>query len=155
MTITALEHQLITYAQHHRDDMTAFCARLLQTPSVNGVDDERAVALVIAKQALALGLHVEVVGVNPQRPNVIARTSDESPTGLLLVGHLDTVPAGDEAAWTHPPFGGEEAGGRLYGRGAIDTKGLHDVAALFALALLKQHPERLAEGTGATDLRAG
>ncbi|MBI1278303.1 MAG: ArgE/DapE family deacylase [Anaerolineaceae bacterium] len=144
-TITALEQQLIDQAQLLRNDLTAFCARLLQTPSVNGVHDERAVALVIAKQALALGLHVEVVGENPQRPNVIVSTSTESPTGLLLVGHLDTVPAGDEAAWTHPPFAGEQADGRLYGRGAIDTKG-GMTAALYALALLKNHPEALPNG---------
>jgi len=144
-TPTALEQQLIDQAQHLRNDLTAFCARLLQTPSVNGVHDERAVALVIAKQALALGLHVEVVGENPQRPNVIVSTSTESPTGLLLVGHLDTVPAGDESAWTHPPFGGEQADGRIYGRGAIDTKG-GMTSALYALSLLKNHPEALLNG---------
>ncbi len=145
MPITALEQQLITYTQRSRADMIDFCARLLQTPSVNGVHDERAVALVIAKQALALGLHVEVVGENPHRPNVIVSTSTESPTGLLLVGHLDTVPAGDETAWTHPPFAGEQADGRLYGRGAVDTKG-GMTSALYALALLKQHPEALPNG---------
>ncbi len=143
--ITPLEQQLIDQAQHLRNDLTTFCARLLQTPSVNAVHDERAVALIIAKQALALGLHVEVVGENPQRPNVIVSTSTESPTGLLLVGHLDTVPTGDESAWTHPPFSGEQADGRLYGRGAVDTKG-GMTTALYALSLLKQYPEALPNG---------
>ena len=143
--LTALEQQLITDAQSLRADLTAFCARLLQTPSVNGVHDERHVALVIAQQAQSLGLDVKIVGENPQRPNVIVSTSSQSPTGLLLVGHLDTVPTGDEVAWTHPPFGGEEANGRLYGRGAIDTKG-GMTAALYALSLLKQHPEALPHG---------
>jgi succinyl-diaminopimelate desuccinylase len=143
--LTALERQLITDAQSLRAELTAFCARLLQTPSVNGVHDEHDVALVIAQQAQSLGLDVQIVGENPQRPNVIVSTSSQSPTGLLLVGHLDTVPTGDESAWTHPPFGGEEANGRLYGRGAIDTKG-GMTAALYALALLKQHPEALPHG---------
>lgn len=145
MPTTPLEQQLITHAQQLYSEMTAFCARLLQTPSVNGVHDERTVALVIAEQARLLGLDVEVVGENPQRPNVIVSTSSQSPTGLLLVGHLDTVPAGDESAWTHPPFGGEQADGRLYGRGAVDTKG-GMTAALYALALVKQHPEALPNG---------
>lgn len=143
--ITALEQQLITHAAQLRAEMTAFCARLLQTPSVNGVHDERVLALVIAEQARALGLDVQVVGANPNRPNVIISTGSESPTGLLLVGHLDTVPAGDEAAWSHPPFAGEQADGKLYGRGAIDTKG-GMTAALYALWLLKQHPEALPNG---------
>jgi len=145
MPITALEQQLIADIQHSRDDMVAFCKQLLQTPSVNGVHDERAVALVIAQQAHHLGLEAEVVGEYPQRPNVIVSTHTGVPTGLLLVGHLDTVPAGDESAWTHPPFAGEQADGRLYGRGAIDTKG-GMTAALYALALLKQHPEALPNG---------
>ncbi len=41
---------------------------------------------------------------------------------LLLTAHQDVVPAGDPAAWTHPPFGGEVAGGRVWGRGAVDYK---------------------------------
>ncbi|MEP6983974.1 MAG: M20/M25/M40 family metallo-hydrolase, partial [Chloroflexota bacterium] len=139
MPITALEQQLIDDIQHSRNPMVAFCSQLLQTPSVNGVHDERAVALIIAQQAQQLGLDVEIVGEYPQRPNVIVSTHTGVPTGLLLVGHLDTVPAGDESAWTHPPFAGEQADGRLYGRGAIDTKG-GMTAALYALALLKQHP---------------
>lgn len=145
MTITALEQQLINRAQSLRDDMIAFCSRLLQTPSVNSVNDERAVALIIAEQAQALGLDAQIVGDNPQRPNVIISTGSESPTGLLLVGHLDTVPPGDENGWTHPPFAAQQADGRLYGRGAVDTKG-GITSALYALALLKQHPEALPNG---------
>jgi succinyl-diaminopimelate desuccinylase len=33
------------------------------------------------------------------------------------------VPPGDLAAWTHPPFAAEIAGGMMYGRGAVDMKG--------------------------------
>lgn len=143
--ITALERQLIDHAADLRDEMTAFCSLLLQTPSVNGVHDERDLALVIAEQARALGLEAQVVGAHPKRPNVVISTSSESPTGLLLIGHLDTVPAGDESAWSHPPFAGEEADDKLYGRGAVDTKG-GMTAALYALWLLKQHPEALANG---------
>jgi succinyl-diaminopimelate desuccinylase len=43
------------------------------------------------------------------------------------------VPPGDEAAWTHPPFGGDVADGWLYGRGATDMKGA--VACFVAAAL--------------------
>jgi len=41
---------------------------------------------------------------------------------LLFCGHTDVVPPGDEAAWTHPPFGAEIVDGALYGRGAADMK---------------------------------
>lgn len=116
-------------------EMTAFCAALLQTPSVNGVDDEIAAAERIVDRAESLGLPVHLVGDDPRRPNVIVSTAGSGPTGLLLVGHLDTVPPGDSAQWTYPPFSGHLAEGKLFGRGAIDTKG-GITAALYALAAL-------------------
>lgn len=43
---------------------------------------------------------------------------------LLLLAHQDVVPVlpGTEAQWTRPPFGGQQAGGYLYGRGTLDDK---------------------------------
>jgi succinyl-diaminopimelate desuccinylase len=54
--------------------------------------------------------------------NLYARIGTEKPN-LVFAGHTDVVPPGDEAAWRHPPFGGEIAGDKLYGRGAVDMKG--------------------------------
>jgi putative selenium metabolism hydrolase len=45
----------------------------------------------------------------------------DGPT-VMMNGHLDTVPLGDEALWPHPPLGGEVAEDRLWGRGACDMK---------------------------------
>jgi carboxypeptidase PM20D1 len=43
---------------------------------------------------------------------------------VLLLGHLDVVPAeAASGAWTHPPFGGVVADGRVWGRGTLDSKG--------------------------------
>lgn len=42
---------------------------------------------------------------------------------LVLNGHLDTVPLGDEEEWPHPPLSGTIADGRVWGRGASDMKG--------------------------------
>ena len=41
---------------------------------------------------------------------------------VMLNGHIDTVPLGDEREWPHPPLSGELADGRLWGRGACDMK---------------------------------
>jgi succinyl-diaminopimelate desuccinylase len=41
---------------------------------------------------------------------------------LLFGGHVDVVPPGDLAGWSHPPFAAEIEGGILFGRGAVDMK---------------------------------
>ena len=42
---------------------------------------------------------------------------------ILLLAHMDVVPAGSEEAWRFPPFSGEVADGCIYGRGTLDMKG--------------------------------
>jgi succinyl-diaminopimelate desuccinylase len=64
--------------------------------------------------------------------NLFARIGCERPN-LVFAGHTDVVPPGDEAAWHHPPFAGDVAGDRLYGRGAVDMKG--GIACFVAAAL--------------------
>ncbi len=121
----------------YQSKMVQTCQQMLQTPSVNGVNDEIHLANLIADEAQKLSLYVQIIGDNPQRPNVIISTHPSGETGLLLIGHLDTVPAGDESQWLYLPFSGTEADGKLYGRGAVDTKG-GMTSALYALAVLKE-----------------
>jgi acetylornithine deacetylase len=61
---------------------------------------------------------------------------------LLLNGHVDVVPPGEEASWTHPPFRATERDGRIYGRGALDMKG-GLVAGLCALRAVRGAGVRL------------
>ncbi|MGH7912386.1 MAG: ArgE/DapE family deacylase [Candidatus Dormibacteraceae bacterium] len=56
---------------------------------------------------------------------------------LILNGHIDVVPSTPDAHWTHDPWGGEVAGGRMYGRGAADMKA--GVAAMIcAVAAIRE-----------------
>jgi succinyl-diaminopimelate desuccinylase len=64
--------------------------------------------------------------------NLYARIGTAAPH-LMLAGHTDVVPPGDETKWTHPPFAAEIADGVLYGRGAVDMKGA--IAAKMAAVL--------------------
>ncbi|MCC7346921.1 MAG: succinyl-diaminopimelate desuccinylase, partial [Variibacter sp.] len=58
----------------------------------------------------------------PDVENLFARIGSGAPH-LVFAGHTDVVPPGEASAWVHPPFGGDIAGGELYGRGAVDMKG--------------------------------
>ncbi len=57
-----------------------------------------------------------------ERNSVVATLNKgEGPT-IMFDAHIDTVPA-DAEKWTHNPYGGEIADGKIFGRGASDMKG--------------------------------
>lgn len=111
-------------------------AELIALPSVNPVllpdnpawTGEQRVADFLAHWADRIGLEISFQPVFPGRSNLIARLT---PAGgrprqrILLAPHMDTVSVADESA-----FKPRKSGGRLYGRGACDTKG--SVAAMFS-----------------------
>ena len=72
----------------------------------------------------------------PDVDNLYARLGAGRPH-LCFAGHTDVVPAGNEAAWTVPPFAGEIRDGKLYGRGAVDMKGC--IAAFLAATMQYLH----------------
>jgi succinyl-diaminopimelate desuccinylase len=57
----------------------------------------------------------------PDIDNLVA-TIGNGARHFAFAGHLDVVPAGDEAAWDYPPFAAEIHDGILYGRGSADMK---------------------------------
>ncbi|GGE33432.1 succinyl-diaminopimelate desuccinylase [Agaricicola taiwanensis] len=107
---------------------------LLRCASVTP-DEGGAIALLasVLEQA-GFSVHRPVFSApdTPDVENLYARIGTEGPV-LVLAGHTDVVPPGDEAGWTHPPFSGDVSDGKLWGRGAVDMKG--GVAAMVAAAL--------------------
>ncbi|HXC07075.1 MAG TPA: M20/M25/M40 family metallo-hydrolase [Bacteroidia bacterium] len=51
---------------------------------------------------------------------------------IILLCHLDVVPAPDSQYWAHPPFSGTLTNDTLWGRGCLDMKGI-GVMELFAM----------------------
>jgi acetylornithine deacetylase len=62
---------------------------------------------------------------------------------LVLNGHVDVVPAGEETRWSAPPFETTRRGTRVLGRGTADMKGAL-CAALAAIRALRESGIRLA-----------
>lgn len=105
-------------------------------PDKEGFNEEK-VANFIAKFLQNEGFEVHVQEVVKDRPNVIGilKGKEEGKT-LLFEGHTDVVTAGDRGQWTFDPFGAEIKDGKIYGRGACDTKG-NVAAAVFAAKAVK------------------
>lgn len=117
-------------------ETTELLQRLVRFDTVNPPGDERACQELLAGVLRDAGFEVELLGAEPERPNVIARLRGEraGPT-LGYLGHVDTVLAHPQE-WTHDPWSGDVADGYLWGRGALDMKShvAAEVAAATALA---------------------
>ncbi|MDP7497234.1 MAG: M20 family metallopeptidase, partial [Roseibacillus sp.] len=139
------------------DSVTELLQQLVRIPSVNPDGDpgtdrcgEESLAIWLGNFLSEHGFAVTTEEVEPGRPNLLARSpgsgSDRRPR-ILLGPHLDTVGVG---GMTIDPFGGELHSGKLWGRGASDTKG--SMAAMIWGML--RNRERLADLAVAVDFVA-
>src|SRR4051794_26284274 len=104
-----------------QDNPAELLARLLRFDTTNPPGNERACIEWIRGLLEELGIEVRVLAAEPERPSLIARLEGEGTSRpLLLQGHVDVVAA--RGQWRHPPFGGEQHDGFLWGRGALDMK---------------------------------
>ena len=72
---------------------------LLEIPSVNGTDDEGAVAEYLDAYFKNHGIESRVDRIDETHANVIAVIPGESEETDIWNGHLDTVPYGDLDKW--------------------------------------------------------
>ena len=111
--------------------LKAELARLVAIPSISalGFPEHTRPALLEARDAVVELLReagvekIDMLELPDTAPVVIGEIPGPAgaPT-VLLYGHYDVVPVGDEAKWESPPFEATERDGAIYGRGAADSK---------------------------------
>jgi acetylornithine deacetylase/succinyl-diaminopimelate desuccinylase-like protein len=125
----------------------------LRVDTTNPPGNETAGAAYLRDLLAKDGIEAQLVGDDPKRQAVYARlrataktaptakTASKSNKALLLLSHIDVVPA-DPALWRNPPFSGKREGGYIWGRGALDIKSL-TIAELMAFVDLKRRGTKL------------
>jgi acetylornithine deacetylase/succinyl-diaminopimelate desuccinylase-like protein len=132
-------------------EATELLQALIRFDTVNPPGNERAAQEYLAAHLAGAGFECELLGSEPERPNLVARLRGSGESGtpgagagpadataptLCYLGHVDTVLA-DVEEWTaHGPWSGDVADGFLWGRGALDMKSqvAAEVAAAASLA---------------------
>jgi len=137
------DQQVSEWIEAHRQEIVETTQALLRIPSVEGAPAPGAPFGAETRQALDYALRVtERYGLTSKNVDGYAAHAEWTAPGVApdapIVGalaHVDVVPAGE--GWSHPPFGAEIAGGKIYARGATDDKG-PAMAALWALLAVKE-----------------
>ncbi|MGO3153744.1 MAG: M20/M25/M40 family metallo-hydrolase [Galactobacter sp.] len=130
-------------------DPVALAAELIRIDTTNfgggRSNGERAAADYVEAFLGRLGVECTRYEVADGRTNLIARVLGQDPElpALMLNAHLDVVPA-DPQEWSVDPFAGLVRDGFLWGRGAVDMKGMVGMilAAVASLLSSGQRPRR-------------
>lgn len=105
-------------------EATEILAGYLRVDTTNPPGNETAGALYLQGVLARDGIASEIVEFAPGRGSLIARlpgSGAEPP--LCLLSHIDVVTA-EPSRWSQPPLSGAVVGGDLWGRGALDMKGM-------------------------------
>ena len=112
--------------------------RMIRINTVNPPGNEIGVAQYLDSTLKAAGIETHLFEPAPGRAALVARLAgDGSRRPVIIMGHMDVVGV-ERAKWTVDPFAAETKDGYLYGRGAIDDKGML-AANLQTMLLLKRH----------------
>lgn len=126
-------------------EATTWLAELIKINTTNPPGNEEAAAKYIAGILQKEGIASELLAMGPGRSALVARLNASSfadpSKAVLLVAHLDVVGV-ERAKWTVDPFGAMPKDGYIYGRGAVDDKGML-AANLAAFIYLKRTNARL------------
>jgi acetylornithine deacetylase len=152
------KHIVRKWIQENKAKGTKLLQLLVQENSTRG--KESSAQAIMIEKCRQLGLKLDIWEIDQKElvrhpsyfcdrvdfngnPNVVAVLKGAGGgKSLILNGHIDVVPVGDEQSWSYDPFSGHIEDGKLYGRGSTDMKG-GTVALLLALEAIVASGVRL------------
>jgi len=122
--------------EHVASEVADLLSKLIKIDTTNPPGNETQAAEFLRNFLLKEDFDPLLLESSESRGNVIARLSGDGKKRLLLLSHLDVVPA-DPRKWELHPFSGEIKDGFVWGRGALDCKGLVAAEAM-VMSLLRR-----------------
>ncbi len=113
MDISLIEKKI----KEKEEEIIAVLKKMIQLESKSGQEEEMAQFLADEMRRRNYD-QVEFDSVG----SVLGRVG-QGDNVMLFDAHLDTVVAGEEAEWKHPPYEGKRVEGNIWGRGSCDDKG--------------------------------
>src|SRR5918993_5499414 len=119
-------------------ETVAHLQRMIRINTVNPPGNELGVAQYLDSTLKAAGIETRLFEPAPGRAAFVARLrGNGSRRPVVRMAHMDVVCV-EGAHWSVEPFGGVVPDGCVYGRGAIDDKGML-AANLVTMLLLRRH----------------
>ncbi len=122
-----------------RREATELLSAYLRIDTTNPPGAEEAAADFLAGILEREGIQTDRIESAPGRVSLAARLAGSGGAGkpLVLLSHSDVVPA-ERALWREDPFSGKVSDGVIWGRGALDMKGM-GILELMTVLLLRRH----------------
>jgi acetylornithine deacetylase len=134
------------------DELIDYLCELISIPSITG--EEKKAQSNIASKLSSIGMAVDQWDIDldelskhPDYSAEVERTDaggvvgvwgeDRGGKSLILNGHIDVVPSGDESNWKNPPWRGTINDGKIMGRGSVDMKG-GLICAIYAVKAIRE-----------------
>lgn len=138
-----LKREVLHLVEHDKDEIVNFCAELVRCNTSSSHGDTRSAANLIKNFLDAENIKYQEISACKTMPNLISTTQmAKSGKHLMLNGHLDVMPAGNEPGWSVNPWGGTVKDGKIIGRGTSDMKA-GVTAMIFAYKYLQKFKDEL------------
>ncbi len=112
----SFQEKLFSAVESEKENLFSLIQKLIQIKSYSG-EEKEIVEFIVAKMK-EYGFDE---AYHDSFGNAIGRIGN-GPIRIMFDAHIDTVKVTETEHWAHPPFAGEIADGKIYGRGAVDEK---------------------------------